>query len=56
MVILPQEVRSSDGTVQNVVTMSCGPGSSGARCFSFNCVILDLAANQTAVSLEIEYS
>jgi integrin alpha 7 len=46
MVILPREVRASDGTIQNVVTMSCG---SGARCFNFNCVILDLAANQTAV-------
>jgi len=46
MVILPREVRTSDGTVQNVVTMSCGLG---ARCFNFSCVILDLAANQTAV-------
>lgn len=47
MVILPREVRAPDGTIQNVVTMSC---SAGARCFNFSCVILDLAANQTAVS------
>jgi len=46
MVVLPREVRTSDGSIQNVVTMSCG---SGARCFNFTCVVLDLAANQTAV-------
>ena len=52
MVILPREVRASDGSIQNVVTMNCG---SGARCFNFSCVILDLAANQTAVSFVFEF-
>ncbi|CAG2111788.1 unnamed protein product, partial [Medioppia subpectinata] len=46
MIVLPREVRASDGSIQNVVSMSCG---SGARCFNFTCVVLDLAANQTAV-------
>jgi len=46
MIILPRQVKASDGSIQHVVSMSCG---SGARCFNFTCVILDLAANQTAV-------